>query len=356
MIILRKYIRTLLESQQAKQYIRFGLWPKNERSKRGKMASTDEDWEDFEEGVSVYDTFWNDKVSKWEIHEGNMSVTAVTLGNFIGRFKRGTTPAFLVTGDVIGVGLDGEPLLHNVKKIKELKCEEIYVPELDFGSPYSSEEDCGIEPKEKIYNAIIKLVYKNGLSFGKHQVIGFSFEIINKLEKEIKEDYGLTLSDFHFVGTKKDASRHWGQAEKKYYVYKSTKEKDEYPSGAYRFVDSIESEYKLKLPTLTPSSKSSQSSSAEAIVPRLDSKEEIYSVKIFHNDKIRYGEESGEEVAGYESEILNMIEKEMGGQIEFVGTKQGNYFYRIKGKKYGPTVKFMTNVGSLAISNKELPI
>lgn len=231
MIMLREYIRTLLESQQAKQYIRFGLWPENERSKRGAMASTDEDWEDFEEGVSVYDTFWNDKVSKWEIHGGNMNVTAVTLRNFIGRFKRGTTPAFLVTGDVIGTGLDGEPLLNNVKKIKELKCEEIYVPELDFGSPYNSKEDCGIDPKENIYH-----------------------------------------------------------------------------------------------------------------------------VKIFHNDKIRYGEEPDEEMAGYESEILNMIEKEMGGQIEFVGTKQGYYFYRAKGRKYGPTTKFMTNVGSLAISNKELPI
>lgn len=83
-----------------KEYLRLGELPENEKS-----------WnffkEEYENGVSVFNLVDNKPVLE------NMQL----IDSFSGRFDK---DAFIVTGEEIGVGEDGEPLLVNVKIIKKV--------------------------------------------------------------------------------------------------------------------------------------------------------------------------------------------------------------------------------------------
>lgn len=158
--LLREYIRaSLMEENSNNQYVRFGLWPENERS---IVRVTDD--ETYEEGVSVFHTKWNSQYKKWEIWASDYGVGVHdpirTLQAYITKMRVGQMPVFLVSGDLVGTGYDREPLLRNVKKIKELSCEDILAPQYEnpqypsdepFGTPGREKEDCGKEAFEDLY-------------------------------------------------------------------------------------------------------------------------------------------------------------------------------------------------------------
>lgn len=101
-------------------YIRFGEIPKTEKSKvyRNGDSVIGE-----EPGVSVYDTVFYD--GEWKIIYPNPSTehTAQDINDFVldiaknNSFKR---QAYLVSGDKVGTGQDGEPLIVNVKIIQNI--------------------------------------------------------------------------------------------------------------------------------------------------------------------------------------------------------------------------------------------
>ena len=96
-------------------YIRFGDIPKNERSKiyRGEEEIGEE------EGVSVYDALIDD----WGgVTLGlSLPVTRTSLYTLQHLIEYDNRPCYLVSGNYIGKGSDGEPLIRNVKIVEEIK-------------------------------------------------------------------------------------------------------------------------------------------------------------------------------------------------------------------------------------------
>ena len=96
-------------------YLRFGDIPSDEKSRvwRGGELNGEEN------GVSVYDVVIGE--------DGKISVgfplpaTESTLDTFIGFIKYQNRPIFLVDGDFVGRGTDGEPLIKNVKILQEIR-------------------------------------------------------------------------------------------------------------------------------------------------------------------------------------------------------------------------------------------
>ncbi len=156
-----KEYKALVESAET-YYIRFGDIPEGERSAIGaspnfiaNMFRTGDE----EEGVSVYDARWLEKKEAWSIDEINVA----SLDELIAQ-KR---PAYLVTGDLVGTGIDGEPLLHNVKIVKQIPYTEIWIPAWD---EYAEEEDYRVEYPAKDDDLFIKL-HTSGAS--KERAFGF---------------------------------------------------------------------------------------------------------------------------------------------------------------------------------------
>ena len=95
-------------------YLRFGEIPENEESGIWQHG----DFVGKEIGVSVYDAV---------IKRNNILIalplpmTESTLDTFQGFVEYDNRPCYLVTGKMVGKGKDGEPLLKNVKIIKEIK-------------------------------------------------------------------------------------------------------------------------------------------------------------------------------------------------------------------------------------------
>lgn len=117
-----RYKEIISEAVQ-RRYIRFGDIPANERSGIGRspnylkhLSRTSDE----EIGVSVFDTEWSPARNRWEI---------VDVGNFatLDALLLDKRPAFLVTGRVVGYGMDEESLLRNVKIVQQLRYDEMWV-------------------------------------------------------------------------------------------------------------------------------------------------------------------------------------------------------------------------------------
>lgn len=94
-------------------YIRFGGWPSDERSNNNVTGFK-------EEGVSVYEMDHRGYPSiNWEGNFGNAQDDLVSRITDLRR-RRSDDPVFMVQGDVIGTGQDGEPLLRNVRVIRRI--------------------------------------------------------------------------------------------------------------------------------------------------------------------------------------------------------------------------------------------
>lgn len=94
-------------------YIRFGDIPSDEKSK----IYRNEEEIGFEEGVSVYPAF----ETNGDIIIGlSMPITKTTLHTQQHLLEYENRPCYLVTGDYVGKGSDGEPLIKNIRIIKEI--------------------------------------------------------------------------------------------------------------------------------------------------------------------------------------------------------------------------------------------
>lgn len=71
-------------------------------------------------GVSVFNAYYNE--GKWQpvLPVPCRKGTADTINRFMSQSPQFHDPVFLVTGDKIGTGFDGEPLINNVKIIKDI--------------------------------------------------------------------------------------------------------------------------------------------------------------------------------------------------------------------------------------------
>lgn len=117
---MRHWINLIAEKQQ-QLYLRFGEIPENERSGIGASPT----WihhlyrtSDEEEGVSVYWVEWKPDTEQWQINDcGNYA----TLDALIAAADEGKRKMYIVTGDLQPEhGMDGEPLLRNVKIVSEV--------------------------------------------------------------------------------------------------------------------------------------------------------------------------------------------------------------------------------------------
>jgi hypothetical protein len=106
-------------------YIRFGRWREEEQSKN---FITNE----MEKGVSCYNASWDTDTKKWtlETDVNPDTITGTLQGLIDGYLEKPTKKIFLVTGDLVGEGSDEEPLLKNVKAVKELKLSDIQIPDI----------------------------------------------------------------------------------------------------------------------------------------------------------------------------------------------------------------------------------
>ena len=94
-------------------YLRFGQIPQNERSGiyKGDQGKIGE-----EQGVSCYrGVVIDDKVYIIMPH-----IASSTYYWLIDEYNRGKTPLYIIDGDEVGLGSDDEPVLRNVKIIKEI--------------------------------------------------------------------------------------------------------------------------------------------------------------------------------------------------------------------------------------------
>lgn len=119
-------------------YIRFGDIPKNEKSKvyNGEIEIGTE------KGVSVYPAF--------EDSEGNivlglsLPITKTSLYTQQHLLEYDNRPCYLVSGDYVGKGTDGEPLLRNIKIIREIKDFRVnqseQKPILDIEIPFGAKD------------------------------------------------------------------------------------------------------------------------------------------------------------------------------------------------------------------------
>ncbi len=148
------------QGKQKSLYVRFGDIPDNEQSK----IYNGENEIDIENGVSVYSAFIDgDNV----ILGLTLPITKTTLYTQQHLLEYDARPCYLVTGDYVGKGTDGEPLIKNISIIKEIKNYRIkelekqseQKPVIEMKTP---EESLGID--SETYNEIV-----NACIFGENK-------------------------------------------------------------------------------------------------------------------------------------------------------------------------------------------
>lgn len=101
-----------------KYYIRFGDLPPHERSGIWKS----DELIGYEDGVSVYNCCVENNIHKLILPTPLSSSSLFTIQGFILSDKR---KVYLLTGTEVGKGTDGEPIIRNIRIIKEIT-KEIY--------------------------------------------------------------------------------------------------------------------------------------------------------------------------------------------------------------------------------------
>lgn len=119
-----EYLMTLDESVKEEFFIRFGDLPKSGKSKIGPGTNPLALWgredTDNEAGVSVWETEFNKNKNRWVIHAGNYASLAELFAQ--------ARPIYLVKGEIVGYGSDGEPVISDATIIKKLSPKEVDVP------------------------------------------------------------------------------------------------------------------------------------------------------------------------------------------------------------------------------------
>lgn len=166
-------MRRTYEGAHPQVYLRFGKWPEDERSHNNVMG-----WK--EDGVSVYDLDHHgepkdpdEHMGRWHEHdescgpECDLDSYNEDYGNDTGEEMRGrvhraernryngtdriSDTGHLVTGDEVGVGHDGEPLLRNVKRVGDwIDHRHLFIPSAKPHSLARSPYDEGYEQPKKM--------------------------------------------------------------------------------------------------------------------------------------------------------------------------------------------------------------
>jgi 8-oxo-dGTP pyrophosphatase MutT (NUDIX family) len=166
-------MRRTYEGAHPQVYLRFGAWPKDERSHNNVTGFK-------EEGVSVYDLDHHgdpkdpdEHMGRWHEHdescgpECDLDSYNEDYGNDTGEEMRGrvhraernryngtdrpSETGHLVTGDEVGVGHDGEPLLNNVKRVGDwIDHRHLFIPSAKPHSLARGPYDDGYEPPKKM--------------------------------------------------------------------------------------------------------------------------------------------------------------------------------------------------------------
>jgi hypothetical protein len=120
----------ILEGDMPQLYIRFGDLPEGGRSKIGAAPNwykAQAQKDTHEAGISVLPVSFDDEMNRWAISANNYATLDALF-----HYKR---PAYLVYGEHVTdedgydqYGMDDEPLLKNVKIIKQLQYDELWVP------------------------------------------------------------------------------------------------------------------------------------------------------------------------------------------------------------------------------------
>lgn len=140
-----------------KYYIRYGLWRTDERS---EIGSRFRDTETFEKGVSVYHGEWDAVKNRWVISSEGFHSYLPTLDEHMARNRDQEEDVYLVTGDELDdIGTDGEPLLRNLKLIKQLSYSDVYNHDL-----YPVDAILDLEPAPALENAVTFLLKRPGSS------------------------------------------------------------------------------------------------------------------------------------------------------------------------------------------------
>ena len=108
-----------------KEYIRFGFIPENERSKRGNGVIGDGyECIGHEQGVSVWNTVKINGVYCLVAPHGDSNThgdfSTMAFPDDCYGCCPNDPPIYVVTGDEVGIGFDGEPLIRNVTIIEKL--------------------------------------------------------------------------------------------------------------------------------------------------------------------------------------------------------------------------------------------
>lgn len=108
------------------QFLRFGYIPKNERS----AIHCNEEIIGYEKGVSVWNCFFDVVSSKYALIYPYFSsrFTECDFENDCTGYYYKEKPIFLVEGDIVSFGSDGEPCIRNVRIIKQLTRDQILNP------------------------------------------------------------------------------------------------------------------------------------------------------------------------------------------------------------------------------------
>mgnify|MGYP003480891992 CR=1 FL=1 len=96
-----------------KRYIRFGEIPKNEQS----STYYHNEFIRYENGTSVYDAVYLNKLWKVVLP---IKITIDTIPTYECLRMYQKRKVYLVTGTEVGIGKDGEPLIHNIHILKDL--------------------------------------------------------------------------------------------------------------------------------------------------------------------------------------------------------------------------------------------
>jgi len=96
-------------------YLRFGDIPENEES----YIYNGDEVIGKENGVSVYPAIIDEENNV--IFGLHLPITRTTLYTMQHLIEYDNRPCYLVDGDYVGLGTDGEPLIKNVKILKEIK-------------------------------------------------------------------------------------------------------------------------------------------------------------------------------------------------------------------------------------------
>jgi GNAT superfamily N-acetyltransferase len=106
------FVRGLGENPPSDHFVRFGEWHPSETSRNYAEGYR-------EAGVSVYDAVPTGRQVKVVLPTGGLDEinTEADLHARVRQFREGTLAAFLVTGEVVGTGGDGEPLIQRIKVV-----------------------------------------------------------------------------------------------------------------------------------------------------------------------------------------------------------------------------------------------